>query len=182
MEPIQPQQASFFFNTVHLPALKNEHRITKQIIEAIPLDKGDYRPDPVSKNALELAWHIVAAEHRFLDGIASGQFDFTPNHRPESVRDSAAIASWYAKTFEADFARVSQASGEQLVKIIDFRGLFQLPAVAYVQFNLFHSIHHRGQLTMYLRPMGAKVPSIYGESYDATEARKAAEAVKAAAS
>ena len=42
--------------------------------------------------------------------------------------------------------------------------MFQLPAVAYVQFNLFHSIHHRGQLSTYLRPMGAKVPSIYGES------------------
>lgn len=176
MEALQPQQASFFFNTFSVPALKNEHRITKQIIEAIPLDKGDYRPDPISKTALELAWHIVAAEHRFLEGIASGKFDFTPNHRSGSIRDSAAIASWYAKTFEADFARVSNLTGEQLTKIVDFRGLFQLPAVAYVQFNLSHSIHHRGQLSMYLRPMGAKVPSIYGESYDATEARKAAQA------
>ena len=41
-----------------------------------------------------------------------------------------------------------------------------LPAVVYVQIGLNHSIHHRGQLSMYLRPMGAKVPSIYGESYD----------------
>jgi uncharacterized damage-inducible protein DinB len=173
MEVIQPEQASLFLNTVYLSALKNEHRITKQIIEAIPLDKGDYRPDSISKTALELAWHIVAAEHRFLEGIASGKFDFTPNHRSESIRDSAAIASWYGKTFEGDFARVSSLSGVQLTKIIDFRGLFQLPAVAYIQFSLFHSIHHRGQLSMYLRPMGAKVPSIYGESYDASEARKA---------
>jgi uncharacterized damage-inducible protein DinB len=176
MEPLQPQQALYFFNAFSLPALRNEHRITKQIIEAIPVDKGDYRPDPVSKSALELAWHIVAAEHRFLDGIAAGQFDFTPNHRPEDVRDSAAIATWYAKNFESDFARISKLNGEQLTKIIDFRGLFQLPAVAYAQFNLSHSIHHRGQLSTYLRPMGAKVPSIYGESYDATEARKAAQA------
>ena len=176
MQTLQPQQASFFFETFSLPALRNEHRITKQIIAAIPLDKGDYRPDPISKSALELAWHIVAAEHRFLDGIASGEFDFTPNHRPASVRDSAAIAEWYAKTFEADFARVSGLSGEQLTKVIDFRGLFQLPAVLYAQFNLSHSIHHRGQLSMYLRPMGAKVPSIYGESYDTAEARKAAQA------
>jgi uncharacterized damage-inducible protein DinB len=181
MEPLQPQQAVVFFNNFSLPALKNEHRITRQIIEAIPVDKGDYRPDPVSKTALELAWHIVAAEHRFLNGIAAGVFDFTPNHRPESVKDSAAIASWYAKTFETDFARLEKVSGEQLVKIIDFRGMFQLPALAYVQFNLFHSIHHRGQLSTYLRPMGAKVPSIYGESYDATEARKASESARATA-
>jgi uncharacterized damage-inducible protein DinB len=176
MEALQPQQATFFFNAFSLPALRNEHRITKQIIEAIPLDKGDYRPDAVSKTALELAWHIVAAEHRFMDGIAAGKFDFTPNHRPESIRDSAAIAAYYAKTFEADFARVSKLSGDELTRIVDFRGMFQLPALAFVQFNLSHSIHHRGQLSMYLRPMGAKVPSIYGESYDASEARKAAQA------
>jgi uncharacterized damage-inducible protein DinB len=41
---------------------------------------------------------------------------------------------------------------------------------------LNHSIHHRGQLSMYLRPIGAKVPSIYGESYDARDAREKAQA------
>ncbi|MDQ1411058.1 MAG: hypothetical protein QOJ41_2793 [Acidobacteriaceae bacterium] len=174
MEALQPQQAAVFFKTFSLPALNNEHRITKQIIEAIPLDKGEYKPDAVSKTALELAWHIVAAEHRFLDGIVAGEFDFTPNHRPDSMRDSAGIAAWYAKTFEADLARLTKLKEEQLVKVIDFRGMFQLPAIAYVQFNLHHSIHHRGQLSMYLRPMGAKVPAIYGESYDSAEARKAA--------
>ena len=65
-------------------------------------------------------------------------------------------------------------TGEQLTKIINFRGIFQLPAVVYVQIALNHSIHHRGQLSMYLRPMGAKVPSIYGESYDARIDREAA--------
>src|ERR1700686_3915250 len=134
MEALQPQQATAFFNTFSLPALKNEHRITKQIIEAIPADKGEYRPDPVSKTALELAWHIVAAEHRFMDGIAAGQFDFTPNHRPDSMRESAGIAVSYAKTFVADFARLTELNGEQLTKIIDFRGMFKLPAIAYVQF------------------------------------------------
>jgi uncharacterized damage-inducible protein DinB len=109
-----------------------------------------------------------------MEGIAAGQFDFTPNHRPDSMRDSAGIAAWYEKTFEADLARLTKLSGDQLTRTIDFRGLFQLPAIAYVQFNLHHSIHHRGQLSMYLRPMGAKVPAIYGESYDSAEAKKAA--------
>jgi hypothetical protein len=69
---------------------------------------------------------------------------------------------------------LKQTSGdEQLLKIVDFRGLFQFPAVVYIQVGMNHSIHHRGQLSMYLRPMGAKVPSIYGESYDARLAREA---------
>ena len=65
--------------------------------------------------------------------------------------------------------------GEQLTKILDFRGMFQWPAVSFIQLTLTHTIHHRGQLSMYLRPMGATVPAIYGESYDTTQARLAKE-------
>ena len=51
-----------------------------------------------------------------------------------------------------------------------------MPAVAFLQVGMNHTIHHRGQLTSYLRSMGAKVPAIYGESYDSAEDRKAAAA------
>ena len=88
---LTPDQAKFILDTA-LPSLKNEHQTTKRVIEAIPLDKGDYRPDAISKTALELAWHIVASEKRFLSGIPAGAFDFTPIHRPESITNSARIA------------------------------------------------------------------------------------------
>jgi len=169
-----PEQATFLLNEVCLPTLKREHAISKQVIEAIPYEK-DYRPDPFAKSALELAWHITAAEHRFLAGIAAGGFDFNPIHRPESITDATGIAEWYENSFNTNFARLTQLTGYELIKIIDFRGLFQLPAVAYFSFCINHMIHHRGQLSTYLRPMGGKVPSIYGESYDSAEARKAAE-------
>jgi uncharacterized damage-inducible protein DinB len=159
-----------------LPALKNEHRITRKIIEAVPLEQGDYRPDAVSKSALELAWHIASAEIFFMDGVAAGQFDTAGSKRPDAVRNVAEVASWYAEKFQTNFDRVAQLSSEQLLKIVDFRGLFQYPAVLYLQFAINHSIHHRGQLSVYLRPMGAKVPSIYGESYDDAQARNVAKA------
>ena len=82
MSQLTPDQAKFVL-AMALPTLKSEHQTTKRVIEAIPLDKGDYRPDAVSKSALELAWHIVAAEKRFFNGIPAGAFDFTPIHRPE---------------------------------------------------------------------------------------------------
>ena len=174
MQPIQPDQASFLLHSVYLPGLKNEHRITKSVIEAIPLDKGDYRPDGISKNALELAWHIVATEMRFMDALAAGAFDFSPRPRPDSLKNSHDLSGWYTENFTSRFEKLTKLSPEQLVKILDFRGMFQLPAVMYLDFVLHHSIHHRGQLSMYLRPMGAKVPAMYGESYDSAEARKAA--------
>ena len=171
---ITPEQAKFLL-ALTLPNIKTEHATTRRVIEAIPLDRGDYRPEAVAKSALELAWHIVAAEHRFFGGIVAGKLDFTPNHRPESVRNSAQIAEWFDKSFNANLKQIESMSGEDLTRSIDFRGMFQLPAVSFLTISQNHSIHHRGQLSTYLRPMGGKVPSIYGESYDAAQARVAAE-------
>jgi uncharacterized damage-inducible protein DinB len=175
MPNLGAEQAAFLLQ-MSLPVMKNEHRTTRKVIEAIPLDNGDYRPDPLSKTALELAWHIAAAEHRFFGGVGAGEFDFSPINKPDSVKNSADLASWYGESFAKDFERLTKLSGEQLVKILDFRGVFQLPAVAYLDFGLKHSIHHRGQLSTYLRAAGGKVPAIYGESYDSAEAKKAAQA------
>jgi len=175
MKPIQPDQAIFLLQGVCLPGLKNEHGITKTVIGAIPLDKGDYRPDEISRSALDLAWHIVIAEMRFMDAVITGAFDFTPMPRPDSVKNSTDLIAWYEENFDQRTAKLATLSTESLLKIIDFRGIFQLPAVMYLNFIISHTVHHRGQLSMYLRPMGAKVPSIYGESYDAAEARKAAQ-------
>jgi uncharacterized damage-inducible protein DinB len=171
---LMPDQARFILGLA-LPTLKTEHQTTKRVIEAIPLDKGDYRPNAISKTALELAWHIVVAEERFFSGISAGLFDFNPIHRPESIKNSAGIAAWFDESFAANLHKLEGLSGEQLAKMIDFRGMFQLPAASFIQLALNHTIHHRGQLSMYLRPMGAKVPSIYGESYDGTQARLAKE-------
>jgi len=156
-----------------LGALKREHAITRGVIEAIPRDKGDHRPDEVCKSAVDLAWHIVGAEHRFMDAVANGVFDFTNSGRPAELKTSADVAAWYADMFPRDAARVAALPVDALTKVVDFRGIFQLPAVAYLQSAQVHSIHHRGQLSMYLRPMGAKVPAIYGESYDSAQAKAA---------
>jgi uncharacterized damage-inducible protein DinB len=171
---MQPEQANFLLQGVYLPALSNEHRITKSVIEAIPLDRGGFRPDEISKTALDLAWHIAATEMRFMDAVLTGEFDLSSRPKPDSLDNSQALADWYAADFEGRFEKLGKLSNEELLRIVDFRGLFQLPAVMYLGFVLHHSVHHRGQLSMYLRPMGAKVPAIYGESYDSAEARKAA--------
>jgi uncharacterized damage-inducible protein DinB len=171
-----PDQATTILQSVGLPSLNAEHPVTRRVIAAIPNDKVDYRPDEIVKSAIDLAWHIVTAEVRFMNAVSAGAFDLTPYPRPDTVRTSDDVNRWYEEQFGKAFDRLKQTSGDQLIKAVDFRGLFQFPAVVYVQLGLNHSIHHRGQLSMYLRPMGAKVPSIYGESYDARVAREAAQA------
>src|SRR5712692_9372239 len=89
MQPIQAEQAAFLLHGVCLPGLKNEHRVTKAVIEAIPADQGDYRPDEISKTAMELAWHIAVTEMRFMEAVAAGEFDLSPRPRPDSIRTPA---------------------------------------------------------------------------------------------
>lgn len=172
-ETMTADQAIFLRN-LYLGTLKNESRTTKSILEAVPADKADYRPDPISKTANELVRHIAAADNRFVEMVLTGVFDTSPSMIPDNAKTPAEIASWYEQRYAANFEALTKMSGEQLAKIADFRGMIQRPAVTFLIFGLNHTIHHRGQLSSYLRCMGAKVPAIYGESYDSAQAKKAA--------
>jgi uncharacterized damage-inducible protein DinB len=60
-------------------------------------------------------------------------------------------------------------TGDQLNTIIDLLGMMQAPGINFLAMALKHSVHHRGQLSTYIRPMGGKVPGIYGPSADTRE-------------
>ena len=174
MSSLTPDQALFLLQGVYLGALKNESRTTKKVLEAVPADKAEYRPDSVSRTAIELVRHIAAADNRFLESVINGVFDTSSAMIPDSVKTPQQIAAWYEERFSRNFDALSKLSGDHLAKLIDFRGMFQRPAVTFVMLGMHHVIHHRGQLSSYLRSMGAKVPSMYGESYDDAQARKVA--------
>jgi uncharacterized damage-inducible protein DinB len=176
METMTAEQAKFLLQNIYLGTLKNESRITKKILEAVPADKSDYRPDPISKSAIELVRHIASADNRFLTMVITGVFNASAAVIPSHVKTPQDIATWYEQEFTKNFDALTKLTGEQLVKMADFRGMFQRPAVTFAILGLHHTIHHRGQLSSYLRCMGAKVPSIYGESYDDAQAKKTAQA------
>jgi uncharacterized damage-inducible protein DinB len=120
-------------------------------------------------SGLQLATHIAAAEAFFLSGVIEGAF----NWQQPDLKTPAEVVAWYDQKIPALLARAAELSGEELAKPIQFAAWTQ-PAVTYLTLSLKHGIHHRGQLSTYLRPMGGKVPSIYGPSAD--EPRKAAQA------
>lgn len=147
-----------------LDGIAREAEITKKVIAAIPDAKSDYRPDEHARTAKELAWHIANTDIQFLDGIADLNFKMeSPERKPET---SAEVVAWYDENIKRGIARVNALSADQLMTPVEFFGVFNLPAVAYLGFLNNHSIHHRGELATYLRPMGSKCPSIYGGSYD----------------
>jgi uncharacterized damage-inducible protein DinB len=176
MTDMTSEQGHYLLHNFFLGSLKNESRTTKNILEAVPADNLTYQPDSCAMTANELLRHIVVADIMFLDAVINGAFNTSAIVIPENAKTPAEIAAWYAQTYAQKLETLSRLSGEQLAKIVDFRGRFQQPAVLYLQFGLVHTVHHRGQLSTYLRPMGSKVPAIYGESYDSAQAKKAAQA------
>jgi uncharacterized damage-inducible protein DinB len=164
---LTPEQVQLIFRFT-LPTLRNEHQTTARVIRAIPAGKGEYRPDRFSRSASDLASHMAGVEIMFLRGVAEGQF---PSGVSPDSNDPSAIADWYDAQFEQVLGQLQGLSPEQLQKTINFANAFNLPAFAYLTFAVNHSIHHRGQLSVYLRPMGGKVPAIYGESYDSANAK-----------
>jgi uncharacterized damage-inducible protein DinB len=147
-----------------LDGIMREVEITKKVIAAVPDAASNYKHDPNGRTAKELAWHLANTDVQFMDGIASLEFKMeSPEHKPET---SAEVVKWYDENMKRGAARVAAMTPEQLMTPVNFYGVFNLPAVLYLGFLNNHSIHHRGELSTYLRPMGSKVPSIYGGSYD----------------
>ena len=152
------------YRAMMLDGIQREAEVTKKVIAAVPDAASSYKPDPAARTAKELAWHIANSDVQFLDGIAEMKFNMeTPEHKPET---SAEVVAWYDERMKSGLARIGAMSAEQLLTPVEFFGVFNLPAVLYLGFLNNHSIHHRGELATYLRPMGSKVPSIYGGSYD----------------
>ena len=167
MGSLTSDQAAFMLHTLGIPALKAEHAMTSAVIAAIPPERADYRPHSDSRSAFDLAWHIVSAEIKYLDAIAAGVFPHDLKPIPADVRQASDVLAWYAERFNPAMRRLEATSGDELMRMVDFYGLRTFPAIGLLQLILNHTIHHRGQLSTYLRPMGAKVPSLYGPSYDA---------------
>ncbi len=76
------------------------------------------------------------------------------------------LAAWYTKNTTRRIPLLEQLSAEDLAKEVDYIGLRNDPAVAYLNIAIRHTVHHRGQLSTYMRGMGAAVPAIYVESAD----------------
>jgi uncharacterized damage-inducible protein DinB len=145
---------------------EQERAPTKRVIGAVPDGQESYAPSAKCMTSLDLAWHLASSELFFLNGVCSGQFSGGESKRPDHIRSAQNVLAWYDENLPPAIARARSLSGEQLAQVIDFFGMMQLPGVAYLNLMVKHSVHHRGQLSAYLRPMGAKVPGIYGPSGD----------------
>lgn len=149
-----------------LSVWERERETTKSVLAALPDGRPEYAPDPKSMPALKLAFHVVSSEKWFLDAIAAGAFSGPGAAMPEEVKTGADVAAWYEANVPASIAAVKALPAEAFNRQMDLFGKMQAPAYAFLSLMQNHAIHHRGQLSAYLRPMGGKVPAMYGPSAD----------------
>ena len=146
---------------------ESEMHTTLRVIEAVPDGHLDYQPDSKSKTALGLVRHITLEDEWLLNCIANGEFTPPPDDSDAcGIMNPADAVARYKDKVPAALDRVRAMSGEKLANVIDLFGMIQAPGVNFLAMTVKHSVHHRGQLSTYLRPMGGKVPGIYGPSAD----------------
>lgn len=144
-----------------------EMQTTLRVIEAVPTGRLDYQPDPKAKTGLGLVRHITLEDEWMLTSIADGRFPNPPDDSDAcGIMSPADAIRRYKERIPAALSRVRALPAEKLTANIDLLGLVQLPAINLLAMAVKHSVHHRGQLSTYLRPMGGKVPGIYGPSAD----------------
>jgi uncharacterized damage-inducible protein DinB len=147
---------------------ENEIETTLRVIGAVPNDHLDYRPDSKSKTGLGLVRHITLEDEWLLSCIANGEFTTPPDDSDAcGIMSPAGAVARYKERVPAALARVRAMSGEKLSAELDMFGKIKASGINFLALMIKHSVHHRGQLSSYLRPMGGKVPGIYGPTADA---------------
>jgi uncharacterized damage-inducible protein DinB len=144
--------------------LEHESEITRRVLAAVPEHQLEFKLGEKGRTARELMWHLVHSEVWFGKALAAGEFPMEAE--PPAPATAQEITAWYTERIGPAIAEVKDLTGPQLAKPINFFKVFNFPAVMYLQFWASHSIHHRGQLSTYLRAMNARVPDIYGGSAD----------------
>jgi uncharacterized damage-inducible protein DinB len=139
----------------------NESKTTRNVLARIPEDSG-YRPDPKSRTAQEIAWQIVCEERMIIEALESGKAEWAPPPMPATMNE---VLEVYEKQSDGMADRWNALPASRWEGTLEFFGS-QRPAAPMAWSFLFDIVHHRGQITTYLRPMGSTVPQIYGPSAD----------------
>jgi uncharacterized damage-inducible protein DinB len=139
----------------------NESRTTSRVLARIP-ESPEYRPDPKSRTAREIAWQIVGEEKMLIDALETGAAEWAPGPVPATMKE---VSEAYDRQSADVVRRLEALPAARWEGTLEFFGS-QRPASPMAWSFLFDIVHHRGQITTYLRPMGSTVPQIYGPSAD----------------
>ena len=138
----------------------------KKVMEAMPVDQFGYRPHERSPSALDLVWTLASEMAACLVMINEGEVHWAPLSAPHAEEALKAFQANY-ELLDQRVHRLTEEEWMRPTKLyVGNDLLMEQPLGQFLWYLFFDAIHHRGQLSTYIRPMGGKVPSIYGPSGD----------------
>lgn len=152
--------------------LKHESALTKKILERVPLDKKDWVPHDKSMSLGRLSTHIAQIPHWISDIIHIDDYDFATRPYLANIASSQEeLIGIYQQYLDKAITDLDNASDELLNQKWTVRRGEQVfydlvKKIAIRGWGFSHLIHHRGQLSVYLRLLNVPVPGMYGPSAD----------------
>jgi uncharacterized damage-inducible protein DinB len=153
----------------------HEARSTVRLLQALPADQYEFRPDPTGRSLGELAWHLAEIDAYMGNGAAHKVVDFSTKlaglERPKAI---AALAPGYQRVHEEFAARVRAMKPEDMDAMMPFMGRTIRVGELLWSVLLHHAIHHRGQLALMCRLAGGVAPGLYGPNREDMAAMRGA--------
>jgi uncharacterized damage-inducible protein DinB len=162
-------------NQALLPEFDHEMANTRKALERVPEDKFSWTPHAKSMTLGRLATHVAELTAWVITALESESFDFAPPgappYKPKTAGSRAEILEIFDKNVAAARAAIGGAGDAQLMApwtlLNGGKTVFSMPRIAVLRAMVMnHTIHHRGQLSVYLRLNDVPVPALYGPSAD----------------
>lgn len=154
-----------------LGELNYEAASTRKVLERIPAEKYDFRPHEKSMTMYELAAHVADMFSWYSATLDLDELDFAAGYEQPKPANTEELVALFDKNVAAAKASLQNAAPETFVKDWTLRSgehiIFTMPKAATLRtFVVNHIVHHRGQLSVYLRLNDIPVPALYGPSAD----------------
>ena len=140
------------------------------VMDALPTDRLDYRPDPRSRSAAELVAHLAREQEMLTQMMNEGKIDYR-DPVPEDFGEMRALWKKSTRELRERLKNLDDDGWNRPVKFfMNGKQINETSTHEMLWGFLLDMVHHRGQLSTYIRPMGGRVPSIYGPSADSEPA------------
>jgi uncharacterized damage-inducible protein DinB len=154
-----------------LPEFDREMSTTRTVLERVPEERFDWKPHVKSYSLGELAGHIANLPTWGEETLTKSELDLAGGQRPSAPPSKAVMLDNFDRHVAAVRAALAGKSDAELMAMWTLKRngktIFAMPKTTVLRsMVLSHVIHHRAQLTVYLRLLDIPVPSIYGPSAD----------------
>ncbi len=159
-----------------LAEFDNEMASTRRVLERLPEDKLEWKPDPKSMTLGRLAGHIAEMPGWGSVTLATDSLDLgSGEFKPLTATSRSQVLAAFDKIIAESRAALASATDENMMKKwklqMNGQTILEMPKIAVIRSMVMnHTIHHRAQMTVYYRLNGIPVPALYGPSADETMA------------